>query len=47
MYAEIEIERGDEGWDTEKETEKEAKSDHRNHKDIEKNLGPINTSKFF
>jgi len=29
MYTEIEIERGDEAWDTEKETKKEAESDHR------------------
>ena len=38
MYIEIEIERGDEACGIEKETEKEAESDHRNHKHIERKI---------
>ena len=29
MYTEIEIERGNEAWDTKKETKEEAESNHR------------------
>ena len=38
IYMEIEIEQGDEAWGTENETEKEAKSDHQNHKHIERKI---------
>ena len=41
MYTEIEIERGDVAWDTEKETKKEAESNHW------KKSMAINTGKFF
>ena len=38
IYTEIEIKRGDEAKGTEKETEKEAKSDHQNHKHMERKI---------
>ena len=41
MYMEIEIERGNEAWDTEKETKKEAESNHQ------KKSMAIDTGKFF
>ena len=48
MYTEIEIERDDEAYDTEKETEKEVELDHRNHKHIERKLyGPSTPVNFF
>ena len=44
MYMEIEIERGDEACGT----EKEAKSDHWNHKHIERKIyGPSTPVNFF
>ena len=48
IYMEIEIERGDEARGMKKETEKEAKSDHRNHKHIERKIyGPSTLVNFF
>ena len=48
INTEIEIERGDKAWGTEKETEKEAKSDHQNHKHIERKIyGPSTLVNFF
>ena len=48
INTEIEIERGDKAWGTEKETEKEAKSYHRNHKHIERKIyGPSTLVNFF
>ena len=48
IYTEIEMERGDEAWGTKKEIEKEAKSDHRNHKHIERKIyGPSTLVNFF
>ena len=41
MYTEIEIERGNEAWDMEKETKKEAESNHQ------KKSMAINSSKIF
>ena len=44
MYTEIEIEKGDEAYGT----EKEAESDHQNHKHIERKIyGPSTLVNFF